>query len=340
MRRVEQHIISHAHAKWDEIDRMAFASKNLWNLANYFTRQAFLFEKHYKHAAALYSSLKHTDAYQALPAKVANQVLIQLDKAWESFFEANGAYQADPAKFLGRPKLPKYKHKTEGRNVLVFELGAVWKGSLRHGEIAVSQLGLIALTRVKAEQIDQVRVVPKDSCYVVEVIYTCESEPAPVDPALFAAVDIGVNVLAALTSNKPGFLPQVVNGRPLKAINQFYHKQRAQAQSRLTKGSEKRYTSRFLEVITTKRNRRMMHDLHTASRRIIDFLVAERIGTLIIGKNPFWKQEVNMGKKHNQEFVQIPHARFIEMLTYKAEAVGIRVILTEESYQPCQLRGS
>ncbi len=68
-----------------------------------------------------------------------------------------------------------------------------------------------------------------------------------------------------------------------------------------------------------------MHDLHTASRRIIDFLVAERIGALIIGKNPFWKQEMNMGKKHNQEFVQIPHARFIEMLTYKAEAVGIRV---------------
>ncbi|HWZ19025.1 MAG TPA: IS200/IS605 family accessory protein TnpB-related protein [Ktedonobacteraceae bacterium] len=76
-----------------------------------------------------------------------------------------------------------------------------------------------------------------------------------------------------------------------------------------------------------------MHDLHTASRRIIDLLVAERIGTLVIGKNPFWKQEVHLGKKHNQEFVQIPHARFIEMLTDKAEAVGIAVILTEESYK-------
>jgi putative transposase len=75
-----------------------------------------------------------------------------------------------------------------------------------------------------------------------------------------------------------------------------------------------------------------MHDLHTASRRIIDLLVAEGIGTLVIGKNPFWKQEVHLGKKHNQEFVQIPHARFIEMLTYKAEAVGITLILTEESY--------
>jgi putative transposase len=68
------------------------------------------------------------------------------------------------------------------------------------------------------------------------------------------------------------------------------------------------------------------------SRRIIDLLVQEGMGTLVIGKNPEWKQEVNMGKRNNQQFVCIPHARFIDMLTYKAELVGIRVIITEESY--------
>ena len=115
VRRVEQHLISGSHATYRQIDAMAFASKNLWNLANYQTRQAFIFQKRYLKSAALYPTLKHTDAYQALPAKVANQVLIQLDQAWKSFFEANEAYQADPSKFTGRPKLPKYKHKTEGR---------------------------------------------------------------------------------------------------------------------------------------------------------------------------------------------------------------------------------
>jgi IS605 OrfB family transposase len=34
----------------------------------------------------------------------------------------------------------------------------------------------------------------------------------------------------------------------------------------------------------------------------------------------------------NQQFVAIPHARFVELLSYKAELVGIRVIVTEESY--------
>jgi len=167
---------------------------------------------------------------------------------------------------------------------------------------------------------------------VVEVIYTCEEPPAPVDKKLFVAIDLGVNVLATLTCNKPGFSPQRVNGRPLKALNQLYNKQRAQAQTRLAQDHNPSHASRFLETITMKRKRRIRHQLHTISRRIIDLLRHEGIGTLVIGKNPFWKQGAKMGKKKNQEFVQLPHARFIEMLTYKAEAMGITVILTEASY--------
>jgi putative transposase len=92
------------------------------------------------------------------------------------------------------------------------------------------------------------------------------------------------------------------------------------------------HTSRRRERITTKRTRRIDHYLHTASRRIIDLLVAEGVGTLCIGKNPLWKQEAHMGKRNNQNFVSVPHARFIQMLTYKAELVGIQVRITEESY--------
>ena len=113
-------------------------------------------------------------------------------------------------------------------------------------------------------------------------------------------------------------------------MNQHYNKQRAQHQSRLS--HENRFTSPHLDRITTKRNRRVDSYLHTASRRIIDLLVSEGIGTLVIGKNPLWKQEVSMGKRNNQQFVNIPHARFIDQLTYKAKLVGIQVILQEESY--------
>jgi putative transposase len=332
MQLVEQHIISKSDPRYSVIDGMAFASKNLWNLANYYVRQSFIFEHIYLNNTAVYHLVKSSDAYQALPRKVSNQVLIQLDKAWTAFFEEMEVYHEHPEQFTGRPRLPKYKHKTSGRNLLVFELGAIWKAHLAQREIAVSQLGWLVETKQNPKQIKQVRIVPKAEHYVVEVIYQAEAKPAQGDANLFVALDPGVSVLAALTSNKPGFCPRLVPGGPLKATNQLYNKQREREQKKLAKGKAKRFTSHRLDRITTKRNRRVMHYLHTASRRIIDLLVEEGIGTIVIGKNPFWKQGVELGRKHNQEFVQIPHARFIELLTYKAELVGITVIVTEESY--------
>ncbi len=74
MRRVEQHVIERSHPKFQEIDEMAFAAKNLWNLANYYVRQSYIFQEKYLNNAALYPLLKGTEAYKALPAKVSNQV--------------------------------------------------------------------------------------------------------------------------------------------------------------------------------------------------------------------------------------------------------------------------
>ena len=138
-----------------------------------------------------------------------------------------------------------------------------------------------------------------------------------------------MNTLAAVAANQPGFVPFLVNGRPVKALNQWYNKRRAYLQSKLPPG---RFTSRQLDILTDKRKRQIDHYLHVASRQIIDVLVTHRIGTLVIGKNDGWKQHVQLGHRTNQTFVFLPHARFIEMLTYKAQLVGITVIVTEESH--------
>jgi putative transposase len=330
MKLVEQHVIKRGDPRYQRLDQAAFASKNLWNAANYLVRQSFIFQGVYLNNTAVFHLIKTHEAYQALPRKVSNQVPIQVHTAWIGFFEAMEAWREHPERFTGRPKLPGYKHKTEGRNLLVYEKGSVWKRELDQGVIALSALGALVQTAQSRETVSEVRIVPKGAHYVIDVVYQEEAKPAAVDPALFVAADLGVSVLAALTSNKPGFIPRLVNGKPIKSRNQYYNKQRARSQSRLAK--QHRFASRQLDRITTKRNRRVMHYLHTASRRMIDLLVQEGIGLLIIGKNPLWKQEVEMGKRHNQNFVQIPHARFIELLIYKAELVGIQVILAEESY--------
>lgn len=330
MQLVEQHIIDQKDQRYQAIDAAAFASKNLYNAALYEIRQAFLHHSVSLSYPEMDTQMQSHEAYKALPAKVAQQVLRLLEKNWKSFFEGCKAYQDDPSTFKARPRLPGYKHKTEGRNVLVYTMQAISRGkrTLQRRIIQPSGLTIQVKTRQEPEKIAQVRIIPKQGFYVVEVVYEKEPRRTAVDPDLIAGIDIGMNNLAALTSNKPGFVPVLVNGRGIKSTNQFYNKRRAQLQKALGRTSS---TPR-MEKVTNQRTRRIDHDLHTASRFLIELLVAEGIGTLVIGKNDGWKQEANMGKRTNQHFVQIPHARFIQMLTYKAKMVGIRVLLTEESY--------
>jgi putative transposase len=326
MRLVERHVIKRADPRFGVIDRAAFASKNLYNKALYTTRQAFFQAGSYPSFPSLYHQMKAEPEYTALPRKVAQWALKQVCAAWDSYKEALAAWEADRSKFLDRPRIPRYKHKQQGRNLLVYTIQALSVPALRQSCICPSGLDITVQTR--RSNVQQVRIIPRIGFYVVEVIYEREPAQANVDSALHAGVDIGLNNLALLTSDKPGFVPRLVNGRPVKSINQFYNKRRAELQSRL--GDT--HISQRLERITVKRTRRIDWYLHTASRRIIDLLVTEGIGTLCIGKNPLWKQEARMGKRNNQNFVAVPHARFIEMLTYKAQMVGIQVRITEESY--------
>ena len=326
MQLVEQHVIDKNDPRYSVIDEAAFKSKNLYNAALYEIRQSFIHEGKYLNYNEVQKRMQSHEAYKALPAKVSQQILMVLDRNWKSFFEALEAYNEDPSKFLGRPKLPKYKHKTEGRNILVYTIQAVGKRGLKHGLVQPSMLPIEVQTKQK--DVDQVRIVPRKGFYVVEVVYGKEVKQADVNPAYYAGIDIGMNNLVALTSNKPAFQAVVVNGRPVKSVNQFYNKRKADLQKQLGHTG----TTKRMEHLTNKRNRRIDHYMHTASKRIIDLLVKEGIGVLCIGKNDAWKQEANMGKRTNQNFVQIPHARFIAMLTYKAELVGIIVKVTEESY--------
>jgi putative transposase len=191
--------------------------------------------------------------------------------------------------------------------------------------IVPAMLGITSATQ--QQNVPQVRIVPRLEFYIVEVISEHVPVQAAVDPALHAGCDIGVDNLATLASDQPGFIPRIVNGRPVKSSNQYYNKRRAALQRQLGhKG-----TGHRLERLTTRRTRRIDHYLHTASRRLVDLLVAEGIGTLVIGKNPLWKQEVRLGWRTNQQFVCIPHARCIALLTSKAELVGIQVRVSEES---------
>ena len=321
-------MIKASDPRFEPIDRAAFASKNLYNTANYIVRQEFIPNGRYIPFAELYHLIKHTDAYRALPAKVSNLVLKQLDQNWRAFFAALAAWKKQPEKFLGRPGLPGYKDKVKGRNLLVYDVQALSTPALRQGIIKPSMLDI--QVESKPHNLDQVRIVPREAYYVVEVVYTTDVQPNDkLDYSLVAGADLGLDNLAMVVSNKPGFKPLYVNGRPLKSINQYYNKEKAKLQSQL---GGRRKSSKRIARLTRRRNRKVKHYLHVASRRIIDRLVEEGIGVLVIGKNKNWNQEITLGRQTSQNFVSIPHAQFVDRLTYKAQLAGMEVIVTEESY--------
>jgi putative transposase len=330
MQLAERHIIKSTNNRFVEIDGLAFKSKNLYNATNYVIRQSFVYGWGYINYNEMNRLMKSHQAYKDLPAKVSQQILMILDKNWQAFFEAVKAYKIDRNKFTGSPKIPKYKDKVKGRNLLVYTIQAISSKQLKKGIIKLSGTNISIKTQVKPERICQVRLVPKCDSYVIEVIYNePESTVNENKKESIASIDLGLNNLVALTSNQPGFVPLLINGRPLKSINQFYNKRKARLQSQLKGNCQ---TSSRIQRLTRCRHQKVDNYLHSSSRQIVNSIASRKIGTLVIGKNAQWKNEIDLGRKTNQNFVSIPHARLIEMLKYKAELMGIEVIEQEESY--------
>ncbi|MBI4748211.1 MAG: transposase, partial [Acidobacteria bacterium] len=171
MIRVEKHHIKPDCPFFAEADDLCFRSKNLYNLALYEQRQRFFEVGTVFSYEQLDVRLKTSDAYRGLPAKVSQQVLKQVCQDWTSYFAATAEYARDADKFLAEPKIPKYKPKATGRNVVVYTTQAVSRKALKRGVIHPSQTNLSFPTRIPRTHIQQVRLVPKLNSYVLEVVY-------------------------------------------------------------------------------------------------------------------------------------------------------------------------
>jgi len=320
---VERHIIKNNK----ELDELCFKSKNLYNKALYLVRQHYFNTKSYLNFFAVNKLMvdsKDKD-YYALPTKVSNQTLMLLDRNFKVFFALLKKKQS--GKYNKPIKLPKYLNK-EGRYITTFPKDAVSKKYLKKGLIKLSKLSIeIPTKKANESNLVEVRVLPRNNHHIVEIIYKVEQKEPKSDNGRYASIDLGLNNLATVASNVVE--PFIINGRPLKSINQYWNKEKARLQAHL-KGNKK--TSKRINSITNKRNNKVKDYLHKSSRRIVNFLVSNNISTLIIGYNEEWKQNINLGRTNNQSFVNIPFYTFINQLDYKCKLEGVNVILTEESY--------
>ena len=340
----ERHVISENHPFFEECAYLCHLSKNLYNATLYVQRQWFFAGsfKSYPVVNKLFT-LENQSDYRALPAKVAKQTQMLVQQNFSSFFAL--LKKVKKGEYDKPVRLPRYLEK-DGYQVIVYEKGAL--SFKEEGFIKLSQTSIKIKTSIPREQITNVRIVPRGNHFVIEVSYDVE-KPA-VDENDFsrvAFIDPGMNNLMTVTSNV--FSPILYNGRQAKAINQLYNKDRAKIQSRLpfrkpgvdvpryrqVNAVLKPYqskTSKLLQGITKNRNYRI-HDLfHKITTHLMNHLVENDVKVLIFGHNVGQKQDINLGSKTNQNFVFLPFTKLILMLQYKCERLGIRFIVTEESY--------
>ncbi|MGI2909640.1 RNA-guided endonuclease InsQ/TnpB family protein [Tolypothrix sp. VBCCA 56010] len=331
MCRVEKHVIKDGHEWFAYCAEITTISCQLYNTAQFTQRQGFFYGWGTQTQAKLDKIFKENENYKAMPAKVAQLVLKQNADAWIAYYKALAAYKKKSSKFTGFPKPPNY---VDAKNLVKFNNQAIGKKEFSKGFIvpSMSPIRIPVKPALKFQDLREVRIIPRTGCFVIEIVYEILEHSqlfCSLNPHLNAAIDIGLDNLATIVFNDPTIQPIAVNGKPLKSANQFYNKQIANKRGFLPSGKG---TSKQIANIVRNRNNFVDSYLHQSTKIIVDEFLRLGVTHVSIGKNEQWKTRLNLGKRTNQNFAQIPHARFIEMLTYKLERVGITVKVSEESY--------
>ncbi|WP_280772314.1 RNA-guided endonuclease InsQ/TnpB family protein, partial [Salipaludibacillus daqingensis] len=287
----------------------------------------------YNFLDALFKSMVQQD-YRSLPTQSSQGVMKTVFQNWKSFYASLREYKINPSKFKARPKIPGYCRSNE-KEVSFSNQDCVIKDDkfLKFPKTKERlNIGKLGFTEGKLKQ---VRINPKYSHYVVEMIFEVPSEQKMKEPKnRLMSIDLGIDNLATIVTNT-GRRPVLVKGKNIKSVNQRYNQWKAHYMGILRQGKNQKeglFTSKRLEKIHHKRFKQIKDLFHKASFQVIKTALDEDIDTIIIGQNKDWKQNSHMGKKNNQLFTTIPHSLLIQMITYKAEIHGIKVIPTEESY--------
>ena len=308
---------------YGDIDNLCFLSKNVFNSTLYVIKQAFI----NKEKIPTYFELdkiwnKGNIDYKAMPyTNCSQQTMRCVYSLLKSFFG-----QIKSNKISHRIELPRYKDSIKGRYKCIFTSQCF---TFKDGviKIKINRQGKFLYIKTNKTNIKHVVIYPIANAYAVDVIYKVNDVIKKQNNKRYAAIDLGIDNFVTLTSNIAQ--ATIFDGKKLKSINQFYNKRRSILQSEL-KGNKR--TSVRIRRITTRRNNKVKDYLHKTSKAIVDYLISNDISYIMIGKNDKWKDNCNLGKKTNQNFIMLPHSVLIQMIQYKCSFAGINVIIVNEAY--------
>lgn len=338
MRQVERHLIKPSNDLYSICDDLTFKSKNLYNAGLYQIRQS-IFERNksdkenkkpvlsWAQLVSEFRKQNQTDM-KALPSKVSTNIIKMLGGNISSYYQLLKGYNdKSNKKITNKPRIPGYLHKTKGRYVVELTNQTFAKKRGENNELILCPKDLRISIPTKVDNPKCVKIIPKNGCFFIDVIYEVKKKPFK-NTKKYASMDLGVDNLAAITFSD-GTNPLLVKGLKVKYINQGYNRLIAKSQSKLQKNQK---TSERIHRLFRNREMKLQSEFHKITGFLAKFFDEMALEKVFIGKNVGLKSGISIGKKRNQNFVQIPYNKFISQLKYKCQLLGIEVVEQEESY--------
>ncbi len=306
-------------------------STKLSNCGTYYSRQLYFKTGKIPSKYDLHREIGKNPHFQALYSQVAQQCLTTVAESFKSYVGLLKGIKKGTV--TQKPKLPGYRDG--GFTLVTFPAQSVKLKSLclrfPLGNKIKSWFGLDAFylpmpSNLDYKAIREYRILPRNGCFYLELVYKVEAIQADVDYSKALGIDHGLNNWLTCISNVNTSL--IIDGLHLKSLNQFYNKQIA----RLKDNQPQAFWSKRLASITEKRNRQVRDAVNKAARKVVNHCLQNQIGTVVFGWNQKQKDGINLGKKTNQKFVQVPTGRLKNRIAQLCAQYGIQFVETEESY--------
>ncbi|MEK8018903.1 MAG: transposase [Candidatus Parabeggiatoa sp.] len=309
-------------------------AKNLYNQSLWILREAFDATGKYFSYPQMDRAMKQVANregeinYKLLKAKVAQQTLRRVDQNFKSFFQASKDFKKNQSKYKGQPRPPRFKQKRYDNLIFDYQAFKV-KGTL---VLLEKGLEIKLPPSLVGKTIKQIEIIPKHHLFQAVFVYEEEVQNfkliEPNDQIM--SIDLGLNNLATCVTN--GMIkPFIIDGRRIKSLNAYYNKRKAKIQSELEKSRGIKWSHK-LQSLTDKRNARVNDYLHKATAYVIKTCLTHNISKVVIGDVAKSLDHINLGKKTNQNFVNLSLGQFVDKLSYKLGQHGIKLIVANESY--------
>lgn len=223
-----------------------------------------------------------------LSSQTSQQIVKKVTQSFKNFKKTLFDYFKHKEKYKARPELPRYKKKKSMSGFYFTNQDCVIKNN--QIKFPKTKLKLPFTYEYKGKFI-RTEVIRKYDDFELRLVFEQNPKPKLKETDVVAAIDLGVNNLVAITTNKGQSL--LIKDKSLKSINQFANKEIARIQSIQTilKPNSKVVSSRQLMKLYQKRNRRIEHFMYCTASIVLKFCLENNVSKLVIGKNKDWKQK-------------------------------------------------